>query len=219
MELIAINSTLQKMAAGDLSLNFVERKYVSMLIKQSNGTFKYESRKKEVMLKEMPYSIKAAGIRLNLATETPGDFAYVLKNKGGLELNRVEYCVVGLGNVSRSLERNAELQLTLDKKDYKAGEDISLSIRAAYIGAGLITIERDKVYAQQWFKVDAQASVQKNKLPADFEGNGYLSVKFVLDPSSDEIFTSPLSYGLVPFVTSLAQRKIAFKLTLSLAKC
>ena len=66
-----------------------------------------------------------------------------------------------------------ELQLVLDKKDYKAGEDISVSIRAPYIGAGLITIERDKVYAQQWFKVDTQASVQKIKLPADFEGNGY----------------------------------------------
>ena len=213
VELIAINSTLQKVATDDLSLNFVERKYVSMLIKQSNGTFKYESRKKEVTLKETPYSIKAVGNRLSLATETPGDFAYVLKNKAGLELNRVEYSVAGLGNVSRSLERNAELQLVLDKKDYKAGEDISVSIRAPYIGAGLITIERDKVYAQQWFKVDTQASVQKIKLPADFEGNGYVSVQFVRDPSSDEIFTSPLSYGVVPFVTSLAQRSNTLKLT------
>ncbi len=81
VELIAINSTLQKVAAGDLSLNFVERKYVSMLIKQSNRSFKYESRNKEVMLKEMPYSIKAAGIRLNLATETPGDLPMCLKTK------------------------------------------------------------------------------------------------------------------------------------------
>jgi alpha-2-macroglobulin len=213
VELIAVNSTLQKVAADGLNLNFVERKYVSMLIKQSNGTFKYESRKKEVILKETPYAIKAAGNRLNLATETPGDFAYVLKNKEGLELNRVEYSVAGLGNVSRSLERNAELQLVLDKKDYKAGEDISVSIRAPYIGAGLITIEREKVYAQQWFKVDTQSSVQKIKLPADFEGNGYVSVQFVRDPSSDEIFTSPLSYGVVPFATSLAQRTNALKLT------
>ena len=96
VDLIAVNSTLQKVAAEGLSLNFVERKYVSMLIKQSNGTFKYESRKKEVILKETPYSIKAAGNRLSLVTETPGDFAYVLKNKDGLELNRVEYSVAGL---------------------------------------------------------------------------------------------------------------------------
>ena len=213
VSLIAVNSTLQKVAAEDLTLNLIERKYVSVLTKQASGTFKYESRKKEVTIKATPYSIKVAGNSLALATDVPGDFAYSIKNKDGLELNRVEYSVAGLGNVSRSLERNAELQLVLDKKDYKAGEDIGVSIRAPYIGAGLITIERDKVYAQQWFKVDSQSSVQKIKLPADFEGNGYVSVQFVRDPSSDEIFTSPLSYGVVPFATSLAARTNTLKLT------
>jgi uncharacterized protein YfaS (alpha-2-macroglobulin family) len=38
-------------------------------------------------------------------------------------------------------------------------------------------------------------------------------VQFVRDPSSDEIFTSPLSYGVVPFVTSLAQRTNTLKLS------
>ena len=213
VNLIAVNSTLQKVAADNLTLNLIERKYVSVLTKQGSGVFKYESRKKEVLIKESPYNIKAGGNNLALATETPGDFAYVLKNKDGLELNRVEFSVAGLGNVSRSLERNAELQLVLDKKDYSAGQEISVSIRAPYVGAGLITIERDKVYAQQWFKADSQASVQKIKLPADFEGNGYVSVQFVRDPSSDEIFTSPLSYGVVPFVTSLAQRTNTLKLS------
>ncbi|MDD2833458.1 MAG: alpha-2-macroglobulin [Methylotenera sp.] len=213
VNLIAVNSTLQKIAAQDLSLMLVERKYVSVLTKLGNGTFKYESRKKEVLINESPYSIKPTGNSLTLATDNPGDYAYIIKNKEGLELNRVEYSVAGLGNVSRSLERNAELQLTLDKKDYKPGDDISVSIRAPYTGAGLITIERDKVYAQQWFKVDNQASVQKIKLPANFEGNGYVSVQFVRDPGSDEIFTSPLSYGVIPFATSLAQRTNTLKLS------
>ena len=48
------------------------------------------------------------------------------------------------------------------------------------------------------------ASVQKIRLPKDFEGNGYVSVQFVRDPASDEIFMSPLSYGVVPFSVSLA---------------
>lgn len=213
VSLIAINNVLQKVPADNLTLNLIERKYVSVLTKQNNGTFKYESRKKEVLIKTIPYALKVTDNTLMLATETAGDFAYVLKNKDGLELNRMEYSVAGQGNVSRSLERNAELQLTLDKKDYKPGDEINVSIRAPYIGAGLITIERDKVYAQQWFKVDTEASIQKIKLPANFEGNGYVSVQFVRDPASDEIFTSPLSYGVAPFVTSLAARTNALKLT------
>jgi alpha-2-macroglobulin len=121
-------------------------------------------------------------------------------------MNRIEYSVAGAGNVARSLERNAELQLTLNKKDYAPGEDIEISVRAPYTGAGLITIERDHVYAHQWFKANTLASVQKIRVPKDFEGNGYVSVQFIRDPASDEIFTSPLSFGVVPFMTSLAAR-------------
>lgn len=206
VSIIGINPKAQKTAVDGLTLQFVERKYVSVLTKQDNGTYKYESRKKEILLKESPLSIPAAGYNLQLVTDTPGNFAYVIRDAQGLEFNRVEYAVAGKGNVTRSLERNAELQLTLDKKDYVPGDDIEISIKAPYVGAGLITIERDKVYAHQWFKADTLASVQKIKLPKDFEGNGYISVQFIRDPASEEIFMSPLSFGVVPFATSLAAR-------------
>ena len=210
---IAIDPKAQKAAVGGLTLQLVERKFVSVLTKQGNNTYKYESRKKEVTLKETPLAIPAAGLNLALASDTPGNFAYVIRDAQGVELNRVEYAVAGRGNVTRSLERNAELQLTLNKKDYVPGEDIEISIKAPYAGAGLITIERDKVFTHQWFKADTLASVQKIKLPKDFEGNGYVSVQFIRDPGSDEIFMSPLSYGAVPFATSLAARTNNLTLT------
>jgi len=36
------------------------------------------------------------------------------------------------------------------------------------------------------------------KVPADFEGNGYVNVQFLRDPASDEIYMSPLSFGERP---------------------
>jgi uncharacterized protein YfaS (alpha-2-macroglobulin family) len=211
--LIAIDPKAQKTAVDGLTLQLVERKFVSVLTKQANDTFKYESRKKEVTLKETPLAIAAAGHNLALATDTAGNFAYVIRDAQGVEMNRIEYAVAGRGNVTRSLERNAELQLTLNKKDYAPGEEIEISIKAPYAGAGLLTIERDKVFTHQWFKTDTLASVQKVRLPKDFEGNGYVSVQFIRDPGSDEIFMSPLSYGTAPFATSLAARTNALTLT------
>lgn len=206
VNVIAINSKTVKTAVNDLTLQWVERKFVSVLTKQNNGSFKYESRKKEITLKETPLAIPTNGYALTLATDTPGNFAYVIRDAQGVEFNRIEYAVAGKGNVTRSLERNSELQLTLSKADYVPGEEIEISIKAPYTGAGLITIERDKVLTHQWFKSDTLASVQKIRLPKDFEGNGYISVQFVRDPSSDEIFMSPLSYGVVPFATNLSAR-------------
>lgn len=211
-QLIAIDPQAKKRAVEGLLLQLVERKTVSVLLRQPNETYRYESRRKDTLVSETPLSLPLAGHALTLDTHKAGNFSYVVRDAAGLELNRIDFSVAGQGNVTRSLERNAELQLTLNKADYAPGEEIEVSIRAPYIGAGLITIERDKVYAQTWFKSTTTASVQKIKLPADFEGNGYLSVHFVRDPGSDEIFMSPLSHGVVPFATSLGARTNTLKL-------
>lgn len=213
VDLIVINPQAKRIAQDKLTLQLIEIKFISVLTKQENGTYKYESKKREVVAQENAFAISAQGHTLSLNSETPGNFAYVIRDAEGLEMNRINYSVSGKGNVSRSLERNAELQITLNKKDYNPGEEIELSIRAPYVGAGLITIERDKVFTHSWFKADTLASVQKIKLPTNFEGNGYVSVQFVRDIASDEIFTSPMSYGAVPFATALTARTNSLKLT------
>lgn len=213
VNLMAIDPKAQRRAVEGLKLQLQEVKYVSVLSRQDNGTYKYESKKKEVSISEAALSVPVAGYDLVLNTVSPGTFAYVLRDAAGVEINRVEYIVAGKGNVSRSLERNAELQLTLSKKDYAPGEDIEIAIKAPYAGAGLISIERETVITHQWFKSDTTASTQRIKLPANFEGNGYVSVQFIRDPGSDEIFMSPLSYGVVPFATSLDKRTNKLTLT------
>lgn len=212
-QLIAIDSKAKKIKADELKLERVERRFVSVLTKQPNGTYKYQSRPKEIVLSESAFTIAENGSTVALDSSAPGQFFYRLRDAADLELNRIEYTVAGTGNVTRSLDRNAELQLTLNKKSFAPGEEIEVSIRAPYTGAGLITIERDKVYAYQWFKTDTQASVQKIRVPTDFEGGGYVSVQFVRDAASDEIFMSPLAYGVLPFAVDLDRRSNALTLS------
>lgn len=207
VNLIAIDNTAKRIAVDGLKAVLVERRYVSVLTKQDSGAYKYQSRLKEIPVKEEPLKLAATGVDFRLATDQPGDYALVVKNARGEALNQVNYSVAGEANVARSLERNAELQLALSKKDYAPGEDIEIAVRAPYTGAGLITIERDKVYAHQWFTASTTASVQKIRVPADFEGNGYINVQYVRDPASAEIFMSPLSYGIAPFSVNRNARR------------
>jgi uncharacterized protein YfaS (alpha-2-macroglobulin family) len=48
--------------------------------------------------------------------------------------------------------------------------------------------------------------VQRIKLPQDLEGNAYVTVTFVRDAGSPEIYTSPLSYGVQPFSIDIGAR-------------
>ena len=203
---LAVNQQLQPVAADDLTLEWVQRKFVSVLTQQGNGTFKYVSRLREIVRDTRSVRLTAPGSLFPLPTQEPGDFVLVLRNASGAELNRLSYTVAGEANLSRSLERNAELQVQLDKAAYSGGDTIDVSIRAPYVGAGLITVERERVFKHQWFKTTTTSSVQRVVLPQDFEGNGYVSVQFLRDPSSDELFMSPLSYGVAPFSANLSAR-------------
>lgn len=207
IELIAVNPQARRIDVADLKLVHIERKFVSVLIRQSNGTYRYESRPKEIPLGEKPLSLAAGGTRLAVSSEAPGSFAYVVRGRDGLELSRITYSVAGKANITRSLDRHAELQLTLNKQDYKPGEYIDMQIQAPYVGAGLITIERERVYTHVWFKTSTTSTTQRIRVPADLEGNAYVNVAFIRDPSSDEIYMSPLSYGVQPFSVNLDRRK------------
>ncbi len=207
VELIAIDPKVKKIALQKLTLAQIEHKYVSVLTKQNNDTYKYQSVRKEVTVGEKPTTIAATGSSITLPTDKPGNFTMVLKDENGLELSQIHYNVAAEGNVSRSLEKNAELQITLNKPDFSPEEDIEMQIRAPYVGAGLITIERERVFSHRWFKTTATNSIQKIKLPAGIEGNGYVTVTFVRDFNSDEVFTSPMSHGVAPFTVSIDKRK------------
>ncbi|AOI87700.1 alpha-2-macroglobulin family protein [Burkholderia pseudomultivorans] len=209
VRLVAIDPNAKAIEVKGLRAQLVEERYVSVLTRQDSGVYKYDSRLKEVPVDDKPLAIPAAGVDFALRTDKPGSYALVIRDANGGAVNRIGYAVAGDANVTRSLDRNAELQVSLAKHDYKPGEQVEIAIRAPYAGSGLITIERDKVYAHAWFHAGTTSSIQHITVPAGFEGNGYINVQYIRDPSSDEIFMSPLSYGVVPFSVNLDARRNA----------
>ncbi|AHG19226.1 hypothetical protein Z042_06040 [Chania multitudinisentens RB-25] len=207
LNVIAVDPSLKKIALPELKWVLIEQRYISVLTKQDSGVYKYQSKMKEVQLSEQPLALAEQGNELTLATNKPGDFVLVIEDAQGTVLNRIAYSVAGNANLSRSLDRNAELKLKLDRAEYQPGEEIEVSINAPYTGSGLITIEKDRVYGWQWFHTDTTSSVQKIRVPAGMEGNGYVNVQFVRDVNSSEIFMSPLSYGVMPFKISTRARQ------------
>ncbi len=215
LNFIAINSHLKKVAQSKLSLRKIEIQHVSTLVKQPNGTYQYQTIDKETALNTEDFTIDESGREYTIDTTQAGDFALELYDDQQHKLARVEYTVVGFANLAGKLDKNAELQVKLNKADYKAGELIEMNIRAPYTGAGLITIETDKVHTFKWFKTSTESSLQTIKLPDNIEGTGYVNIAFVRDVGSKEVFTSPLSYAVQPFSIDKSKRKISIDLDIA----
>ena len=196
---VAVDSDALPLAIDGLTLSVVEERYVSTLVRRPNGTYAYQSILKEDERSSEPWTIGADGTRYVLPTGEPGRYAVVLTGADGLVYSRVRFTVAGARNLAGELEREAELDLVLDGTSFAPGEEIEFEVTAPYTGTGLVTIERDRVYAHQWFRTDTSTSVQRIRVPEGLEGNAYLNVAFVRAIDSPEVFVSPLSYAVAPF--------------------
>jgi uncharacterized protein YfaS (alpha-2-macroglobulin family) len=205
LSIAAINNKAERTSAA-LNFTVMELRYVSVLTLQNNGVYKYQSIKKEYPVSSRNITIPASGLTYSLPTGAAGEFVLSIGDKDGIEYNRINFTVTGTANMQRNLNRTAELEIKLDKNDYAAGETVEMQIKAPYAGAGLITVERDKVYAYKWFTSSGETSIQTIDVPASLEGNGYINIQYLRSQSSDEIFMSPLSYGAAAFSVSRANR-------------
>ena len=210
---LAIDRDLDAVSREGLQSVLVERRYVSALVKQPNGKFAYQSVAKETELERTPFELPSEGAEVALPTNRPGRFALDIVDADGLRLNRVEFAVAGAANVAGNLERDAELDLKLDRREYAPGEEITVEITAPYAGTGLVTIERDRVHAFEWFRSETNNALARIRLPDDLEGNAYVNVAFVRDIDSEEILVSPLSYAVAPFAVDRKARRLDIDLS------
>jgi len=208
VEFVAVASDALATSLADLTMTLIEEQYVSTLVRRPNGTYAYQSILQETPISTEDYAIPESGSRYVLPTGTAGTFALKISDDKGLVYSKVRYTVAGSRNLAGNLERNAELALVLNGSSFEPGAEIEMEISAPYTGTGLITIERDRVYAHKWFRSNTNTSVQKIRIPDGIEGNAYVNVSFVRELGSPEIFVSPLSYAVAPFSINRAARTI-----------
>ena len=209
---MALAADATRASLDDLQAVLLERRYVSALVKQGDGTFAYQSVLKESERSRAPFALPAEGAEYALPTAVPGRFALQLLDAEETVLSRVLFGVAGERNLAGNLERDAELDLQLDRRKYAAGDEIVMEITAPYAGTGLVTIERDRVYAFEWFRSDTRTALVRIRVPPRLEGNAYVNVAFVRAIDSKEIFVSPLSYAVQSFAIDQTPRRLNIQL-------
>lgn len=192
---IALNNNLERLNLKDLTLVLKEQNYVSALTKQYGG-YRYQTVLQEKEISKQDFTIQKQGTDFVLPTDKPGKYALVLYNSTGDSLSKIEFFVAGNTNTSFNLEKDAELTMYLNKEKFEPGEEIEINLITPYSGIGLITLERDEVYASKWFKTDTNSTVQKIKIPNTVEGGVYVNVSFARKIDSSEIYVSPYSYAV-----------------------
>jgi alpha-2-macroglobulin len=198
IDLRAVNLKGEAVSSGKIIVQIKKREYRNVLVKQSNGVYKYESAEKLMPVSSSVIECPPDGMKVSLATNVSGNYIVSFHNESQVPLNKISYQVAGEANEEIRINRDARLELALGNEKVVPGAEVSLSIKAPYSGYGLISVERDRVLSTQWFKSDTSSSVQKVSVPKDLIGNAYVTVLFVRSWSSKEVYLEPLSYASIP---------------------
>ncbi len=197
---------------ADLTRLLVQTKHVSVLTKQENGGLAYQSQERDEILETLPAGLPAAITPLPLPLDNPGQFRYEFRNAAGWTLCSIPFFVAGKGDAAKDLERSGELEIKLPDKKWQPGEELEFSLTTPFTGAGLITVERDTVLTEVWFKCDSKSSVQKIKLPGNLEGGAYLHVVMARALDSPDVFLNPLASGIIPIPAARGTREMTVAL-------
>ena len=212
LSFVAVGRELKPVALENLRRRLIEIRQVSVLTKLDSGSYAYVSTTKERQVSDEPFALTAQVLEIKIPTGVTGRFRMEVVDADSALLCALPFRVVGKGDDNVALEREAELDLQLSKTEVLPGEEIEVFLSAPYAGAGLVTIERDKVVSSQWFKTETKATSVRIKIPNDAEGTYYINAAFLRGTSQPEVFHSPLSYAAAPVRVIAAKKKLAFKL-------
>jgi uncharacterized protein YfaS (alpha-2-macroglobulin family) len=199
IELAAVDRKGALTQAPRLKLTISKDRLDPALTKQENGTLKYEKMVRTEVVRTESLDLDAKIQPFSLPTDQAGDFRLELTDEAGFKVFAVDFSVVGVNSKTLASSEEPDLHLTLKTNKLAPGQDLEFSLDAPYEGYGLVTVERDRVYAWTWFQTGPGSCVQTIHIPETFAGSAYLTVNFVRSLNSNDVYSQPLSYATKAF--------------------
>lgn len=214
LDFMAIDSGLRPVSWDNVKFTIMARNYVNSLISDGHGGYRYDEVPQDLAIKSWSMDIPEQGLKWRLPTDQPGEYLLQVNDGAGHVLARIPYNIIGESFAADNGRPAAsKMRLRLDRSDYNSGDEINLAISLPYAAHGVISLERDGVYAFEWFNGRPGDNVAKIRIPDDFQGKGHIVASLARSEDSPVIFMTPLAYAAAPFTANVAQRRMALDLT------
>ena len=193
-------------------IEVIKHEYRTVLTR-SGRYFRYESQKEDKLMEE-----KSVNVGNNTAflftPRSPGDYEIkVYYNDASTYVSKSFYSYGSWGGTNTSFEVNNEgnIEISLNKKSYFAGESVTALFKTPFSGRMLITMETDRVVSYQYVDVSNRTASVDLKLKGEHVPNVYITATLI---KPHEVSDIPLTvaHGFQNVKVEEKSRKIDVKI-------
>jgi len=177
-------------ATSPARVEVIKHEYRTVLSK-SGSYFRYESQKEDKLMSEAEVSVGGSTV-YTYVPRSPGDYELRVYRPGAdnyVSKSFYSYGSYGGGNSNSSFEVNNEgnIEITLDKKSYAAGESVKALFKTPFSGKMLVTVETDHVISYQYVNVDNRSASLDLKLAGEHVPNAYITATLIKPHEASDI--------------------------------
>ncbi len=158
----------------------IKHEYRTVLSK-SGSYFRYESQKQDKMMTEVQLNVGNNTV-FNYVPRSPGDYevrVYIPGANSYVSRSFYSYGTWGSDNNSFEVNNEGNVDITLDKKSYEAGETVKALFKTPFSGRMLVTMETDHLISHQYVTVDDRTASLDLKLTGEHVPNVYITATLI----------------------------------------
>lgn len=179
--LIAVNKSEQQLNGAKAEVQVIKHEYRTVLTKQGSY-FRYDSQKEDKLLSKSLVDVSGNATFYSFVPKTPGDYELRISIPGAASyVSKRFYSYGSYGGDNNSFEVSTEgnIDISLDKEGYVAGEKAKILFKTPFSGRMLVTMETDKVLSYQYLNVDKRTASLEMPLTAAYLPNIYITATLI----------------------------------------
>lgn len=211
-EAILLDLDGNPVAADEVVLKVLRKRWRTTLRRDRDGRYRYVSEYDTEKVEERSVWLEGKVTPLEIAVDTHGSYRLVLESRDPSVRTTIDFYVYGWGYSPWAMSNPEKVRIKTDRTTYRPGEEIRAEVEAPFEGLLLLTVERERVFHQEWIRMDSNSAVVKVRVPEGTEPNAYLVATLLRPLDSLERHAPARAFGAAPLFLDRAAATLAVEI-------
>ena len=195
--LIAVNKEERPLSGERAHVQIIKHDYRTVL-SRNDSYFRYESQREDKTIIDQEMVVGGENTVFQFTPKTPGEYEIRVGKPGVNSYVCNQFYSYGwwgnYGGGNFEVNNEGNVDISLDKKSYLAGETAKVLFKTPFNGKLLVTVENDKVVQYQYVTVQNRTASVNLNLSAEYLPNAYISATLI-KPNEESDMPLTVAHG------------------------